>query len=307
MKKRIIFMGTPEMSADYLDLLIENDFKVIAVYTQPPKRSGRGMKITNSPVHDLALNNNIPINYPKDFNSEIDKKKFKKLNPDLVVIMAYGLLLPKEILNFPKFGCINIHVSLLPRWRGAAPIEHSIINGDKKTGITIFKLEETLDTGPIIAKKEINIPNHISKGDLTNKLNIIGKELLKESLPKLLEKKITLINQDHQLSTYANKIHTKDRKINFNNSVTKTYNFIRAFSPLPGAWFNYNNEKIKIIKCDMEKCDTSPSIIINKDFHLGCLNGKIIPRIIQRQGKKQMVIEDFLRGFKFKINQKLNV
>ena len=154
-RERIIFMGTPDIARIYLQSLVENQYNIIAVFTQPPRKQGRGMQIHNSPVHKLAVENNIPVFYPKNFANLDTINEFKKLNPDIVIVMGYGLLLPKPILKIPIYGCINIHVSLLPRWRGASPIEHAILCGDQTTGVSIFKLEEQLDTGPIIAVQKI--------------------------------------------------------------------------------------------------------------------------------------------------------
>ena len=304
--KKIIFMGTPEISTKYLEVLIKNNFNIIAVYTQPPRKSGRGMKITFTPVHKMALTNKIPIMCTENFNSYKDIAKFKKFKPDIVIVMGYGLLLPKKILDFPKFGCINIHVSLLPRWRGASPIEHALINGDKKTGVSIFKLEEKLDTGAILSNQEILIDSNINKEELTTKLNLIGINLLLKTLPDYFKNNLSPVNQDNTKATYAGKISNEMRKINFNDDVINVYNFIRAFSPNPAAWFNINNERIKILKCTMEVCDSSPNTILNDSFHLGCKGGKIIPKILQRAGKKPILIQDFLRGFDFLVNNKVN-
>ena len=161
--ERIIFMGTPEISKIYLKSLIHNKYNIIATYTQPPRKQGRGMKMRNSPVHIFSLENNIPAHHPLHFDSEANINEFKKLNPDIVIVMGYGILLPKSLLNIPFHGCINIHVSLLPRWRGASPIEHAILNGDKTTGVTIFQLDDKLDAGPIIAFHKIDIEQNISK------------------------------------------------------------------------------------------------------------------------------------------------
>ena len=161
-KERLVFMGTPDIAKIYLQALIDNQYDIIATYTQPPRKQGRGMKIQDSAIHTLSQQYNIPVYHPKNFSSLKVKKEFKELRSDIVVIMGYGVLLPQDILNIPVHGCINIHISLLPRWRGAAPIEYAILNGDEITGACIFKLEEKLDSGPIIATQEINIENHIS-------------------------------------------------------------------------------------------------------------------------------------------------
>ena len=305
-KKRIIFMGTPDIASVYLNSLIINNYNIIAVYSQPPRKKDRGLNIKVSSVQELALKNNLDIYNPVKFN-ENEINNFKKLKPDLVVVMAYGLLLPVEILNLPFFGCINIHVSLLPRWRGAAPIEYAIMNGDKETGITIFKLEEKLDSGPIISQSKIIIDDDITKQKLINKLNTIGIKLLLTSLPNMFTNKDIYEKQDEDLSTYANKITSLTTKIDFNKNVNEVFNKIKAFSPKPAAWFIYNNERIKIIEASIVLGDYSPSTIINNKFNIGCHGGKICPILIQREGKKPMMIENFLRGFNFNIGQKVNV
>ena len=305
-QERIIFMGTPEISKIYLQSLIEYKYNIIAAYTQPPRKKGRGMQIQNSPVHKLSLKHNIPVYHPNNFASLDTIDEFKKLNSDIAIVMGYGILLPKGIIEAPIHGSINIHVSLLPRWRGAAPIEHSLLNGDKITGVSIFQLKEKLDAGPIIANQKINIDANISKEDLTIQLNTMGTLLLNKILPDFFDKKIILQKQDESKATYAKKITSKHRKINFNNDVITIYNQIRSFAPKPSAWFVLNNERINIIKCSMKICDAEVSTIMNDQFHIGCRNGKIIPQIIQRQGKKPMEISEFLKGFTFKIGQKIN-
>jgi len=305
-QERIIFMGTPEISKVYLQSLIDHKYNVIATYTQPPRKQGRGMLMQKSPVHELSLEHNIPVYHPKNFASLESIDELKKLKPDLVVIMGYGLLLPKSILQIPLYGCINIHVSLLPRWRGAAPIEHAILNGDEKTGVSIFLLEEKLDAGPIIATQEININKNINKEDLTSELNILGTVLLINTLPDLLDNKISMQKQDEAYATYAKKITSELRRINFNNEVNTVYNQIRAFAPKPSAWFIVNNERFNIIKCLMKICEAEASTIMNRQFHIGCKNGIIIPEIIQREGKKSMKIGEFLKGFTFDVGQKVN-
>ena len=182
--KNIIFMGTPLIAANYLNSLINNKYNVVSVFTQPPKKRNRGMKVRSSPVHELANHNNIKVNFTTSLNEEAFDL-IKSYKPDLIIVMAYGLLIPTKILNFPQYGCINIHVSLLPRWRGASPIEHTLLNGDTETGITIIKLIEKLDAGPIIVQKKILVVENINKDDLSDKLTEIGSDLLIDILPKL--------------------------------------------------------------------------------------------------------------------------
>ena len=305
-KKRIVFMGTPEIAVNYLQALVENNFSIVAVYTQPPRKKGRGLKLNKSPIHIFAENFGIPTYDSTNFQLSEIIEKFKNLKPDLVVVMGYGVIIPKLILKIPKYGFINIHVSLLPRWRGAAPIEHAILNGDNKTGISIFQIEEKLDTGPILDFKEVEIKKNYNKAELSSELNINGTKLLIDLLPRLFKSNVKEIKQDSSQATYAKKITPELRKINFNQDVNSVYNHIRAFAPRPSAWFILNNSRISIIACSKEICKTNASSIINDKFHIGCTDGKIIPKIIQREGKKPMEIKEFLRGFKFKINQKVN-
>ena len=217
--KKIIFMGTPEIASFYLDSLIRNQYNIVAVCSQPPKKKDRGMKMKNSAVHELALLNNINVFTPSNLSDDTFKKNIEKIKPDLIIVMAYGLKLPTFILHLPSYGCINIHVSLLPRWRGAAPIEHALLNADKKTGVTIFKLVEKMDAGPIITNESLEISNHINKDELIKKLNVIGIKLLNSVLPNIFKKNIPYIDQDQKNITYAPKITTDMRKLDFNQTM----------------------------------------------------------------------------------------
>lgn len=305
-KKRIIFMGTPDVSKIYLESLINNKFNIVGVYTQPPSKKGRGMKITKSPVHNLASNNNIPVYNPINFDSQNTIKEFNSIKSDLVIVMGYGIILPSKILNIPKFGFINVHLSLLPRWKGASPIEHILLNGDKTAGISIFKIIEKLDSGPIIACQSINIDDKINKQELLSKLTEIGLKKLIDILPDYLDNKIKLTEQDEFSSTYAKKITVEMRKINFYDNASSISNQIRAFSPKPSAWFICNRERIKIIKSKIKFCNSQVSRIVNDKFHIGCNDGIIVPEILQRESKKPTSIEEFIRGYKFNIGQIIN-
>ena len=304
--KKIIFMGSPQIASEYLKVLLKNNLNVVGVYTQPPRPKGRGMNIQNSPVHNEALKQKIPVFHPENFKDNENIELFKELNPDLVIVMAYGILLPNQILNLPTFGCINIHLSLLPRWRGAAPVEHVLLNGEKKTGVTIFKLVDKLDAGPIISQVSILVDESLNKNELFKKLNNIGKELIIKILPDYFDNKIILKDQNEKGATYASKINSKMTQINFNENVKNVFNKIRAFSPKPGAWFLFNNERIKIISCKKTIEKSVPSKIINEHFHIGCNDGIIVPIVIQREGKKPMEINEFLRGFTFSVGQTIN-
>jgi len=304
---RIVFMGTPDIATSYLQCLVDNHFNIVGVYSQPPRRKDRGMTIKKSPVQILSEKNNIPSFTPSFLNNKDEFKRLKNLRSDIVIVMGYGILLPKFFLDCPVFGCINIHLSLLPKLRGAAPIEHALIIGEKETGVTIFKLTEKLDTGPILGSDKCFITDLMTKNELQNILNNLGKNLLLRILPKYLAKKLILKEQDDDQATYARKILSKDRKINFYENSKNVFNKIRSFEPRTGAWFVLNRERIKIISCIIESQKGEPSTILSKDFLIGCNDGSIKPLIIQREGKRPMNIKDFLMGFNFKVGEKLNI
>ena len=303
--KKIIFMGTPFIATEYLNILIENNFNITAVITQTPKKKSRGMKLIKTPVHILSIEKNIPVFHPEIFDIQTINQ-LRNLQPDLIIVMAYGKILPKKILDLPKYGCINIHVSILPRWRGAAPIEYSLMNGDSETGISIIKLVEKLDAGPIISQEKFNIPSSFNKLQLTNSLTNIGKQLLVNTIPKILNKEIILTDQDEKKATYASKITSQIRKINFNNSSQTIINHIRAHAPKPGAWFFLNNERIKIIEAKLGNGKGKNSTILNSNFEIGCNDGSIEPIVLQREGKNIVTKREFLRGFQININDVIN-
>ena len=303
--KKIIFMGTPLIAKEYLNTLIENNIQVEAVFTQPPKKQSRGMKLKKSPVHELAIKKNISVFHPTFFDDEIIKRIIK-IEPELIIVMAYGHILPKEILELPNNGCINIHLSILPRWRGAAPIEHCLMNGDQETGISIIKLVEELDAGPIIAQEKLNIPSNFNKLELSNHLTTIGKKLLIDTIPKILKNEIILKDQDKENITYASKITSKIRKINFNTSTKNIINLIKAHAPKPGAWFYLNNERIKIIDAKPGLAKGKISTILNNNFEIASNDGSVEPLILQREGKNIVTKDEFLRGFKLKVDTIIN-
>ncbi len=304
-KKKIIFMGTPEISTHYLNALLNTDFNILSVFSQPPKKQSRGMNLIESPIHKLSIQNNIKVFTPINFDIKT-VSIIRDFKPDLIVVMAYGKILPKSILQIPKYGCINVHVSALPRWRGAAPIEHALINGDNKTGVTIIKLVEELDAGPILSQRKIKIPDNFNKLQLSNTLTILGTKLLIDTIKNIFNDKISLVPQDESMATYANKIKPEDRKINFNNTADNIINLIRAHAPKPGVWFTHNNEKIKILDAKKSTNISKPSVINNHDFDIGCLDASIKLLIVQREGRKVVTIEEFLRGYKFKIGDAVN-
>jgi methionyl-tRNA formyltransferase len=303
--KKIIFMGTPDIAAQHLNVLFKKNLNIVGVFTQPPRKKNRGMRIEKSEVHQIAEKNNIEVFYPTSIDVTVIEK-VKSLEPDLIIVIAYGIILPSKFLNIPKYGCINIHVSLLPRWRGAAPIEHALLAGDEKTGISVISISPKLDAGDILMQESFAIDKDINSDDLTINLTNLGKKTLMETLPLLFENKLIRKKQDESKVTYANKFLSEDRKINFYNSTDDVFNHIRAHGPKPGSWFTYKGERIKIIKAKKINELGESSTILNKDFMIACKNGAILPEFIQREGKKVVSLDDFLRGFTFSIQDKLN-
>ena len=304
--KKIIFMGTPDIAAQHLQYLLDNSINIVGVFTQPPRKKNRGMNIEESPVHQIAKKNNLETFYP----SFIDGKAIEQINsldPDIIIVVAYGIILPSQLLDIPKFGCINIHVSLLPRWRGAAPIEHAMLAGDVKTGISVIKISPKLDAGDILHQESLNISADMYSDELTVALTNLGKQTMLRVLPKIFENKTLSKKQDLNKVTYAKKFTSIDRKINFNNSTNEVYNHIRAHGPKPGSWFVYRGERIKILRAVKKKDRGQQSTILNNKFMLACSDGSILPTLIQREGKKAVDVKDFIQGFAFTVNDKINV
>ena len=304
--KKIIFMGTPDIAAQHLQYLLDNSINIVGVFTQPPRKKNRGMNIEESPVHQIAKKNNLETFYP----SSIDGKAIEQINsldPDIIIVVAYGIILPSQLLDIPKFGCINIHVSLLPRWRGAAPIEHAMLAGDVKTGISVIKISPKLDAGDILHQESLNISADMYSDELTVALTNLGKQTMLRVLPKIFENKTLSKKQDLNKVTYAKKFTSVDRKINFNNSTNEVYNHIRAHGPKPGSWFVYRGERIKILRAVKKKDRGQQSTILNNKFMLACSDGSILPTLIQREGKKAVDVKDFIQGFAFTVNDKINV
>ena len=304
--KKIIFMCTPDIAAQHLSTLIENKLNIVGVFTQPPRKKNRGMLVEESEVHLIANKNNIEVFYPPTIDHTVIEK-VKSLKPDLIIVVAYGIILPSKFLNIPKYGCINIHVSLLPRWRGASPIEHALLAGDKKTGISVISISPKLDAGDILIQESFEIDKDIDSNDLTSNLTNLGKKTMMKTLPLLFENKLIGRKQDESKATYAHKFLSEDRKINFYNSADDVYNHIRAHGPKTGSWFTYKGERIKIIKAKKVHKKGESSTILNKEFIIACKDGAIHPVIIQREGKRAVSAGDFLRGFTFAIQDKLNV
>lgn len=298
---KIVFMGTPDFSVPVLEALAK-EHEVVCVYTQPAKEAGRGQKVVKTPVNVAADNLKLEVRTPKSLKNTEEQEKFAVLNADVAVVAAYGLILPKPILEaFPK-GCINVHASLLPRWRGAAPIQRAIEAGDDKSGVTIMQMAEGLDTGDMLLKGEVEITPEMTGGELHDALSQMGAKLIVETLRDL--EHIQPQKQDDALSCYAAKIDKAEAKLDFNLSAEVLERKIRAFNPYPATFFMYEGERFKVLKAEAldGASGRAPGSIIPNDTGLliECNLGMLLITEIQRQGKKAMTTEELLRGFSFK-------
>ena len=294
--KNVVFMGTPDFAVPILEMLIEKT-NVVLVVTQPDKEVGRKKELAYSPIKKVALENNIKVFQPNKIRLDYDT--LKKLDIDLIVTCAFGQILPKEVLDLPKYGSINVHASILPKYRGSAPIQRAIMNGDKTTGITIMYMDEGMDTGDIIKISEIPIENNDDVGTLHDKLSILGKNTLESTLESIFNKTNKRIKQGDNYSI-APKIKREDEHINFNDFGNNIINKIRALSPWPLANILIDNIEIKVIKARYKKCDVNVSgkiVEVNKNnLGISCLNGVIYLEKIKPMGKKEMDIKSYLNG-----------
>ncbi len=306
---KIIFMGSPDFAVPALEGIVRAGIdEVIAVYTQPPKPAGRGQKETKTPVHEIALKHSIPIYTPKNFKAESDVEAFENLAADIAVVAAYGLLLPRSILKAPKYGCINIHPSLLPRWRGAAPIHRTIMAGDTQTGVAIMQMDEGLDTGDVIVMQKVDVDPFETTKTLHDKLSKIGADILLKVIYEIRQNGSDICKQKQSVEgvTYANKITKDEAKINWNMKAKEISCLVRGLSPYPAASFEIEGEIIKIIACEFDENhllykELPNGTIVDDNMSIKCADGIIKPRIVKRAGKKEMPIEEMLKGFKIQI------
>jgi len=298
MSLKIVFMGTPEFSVPTLEALVNNNFEILSIYTQPPKKSNRGQKINISSIQKFSEKNNLPVRNPENLNNDKEYNFIKSLSADIAVVIAYGKLIPKNILKTTKHGFINIHASLLPKWRGAAPIQRAIINGDKKTGVSIMKIEEKLDSGPVLASKELALDQNATYGEIQKKLSVIGSDLLIESLKNIENGKAKFIDQIYSNSTYAKKIDKNETKINWRLDANKVIAYIHGLSPNPGAWFEYENERFKVLRANKSAASGNPGTLLDENLIIACKSDSIQILEIQRQGKNKQITKDFLMGKK---------
>ena len=305
MPYKIIFMGTPQFSVPVLETLAKSSYQIACVYTQPPKKSYRGQKLNSSPIQKSAENLKLTVRNPNILNTDKEFKFFRELNPDIVIVVAYGQLISKKFLEVSKKGFINIHASLLPKWRGAAPIQRAIMNLDKQTGVSIMRIEEELDSGPVMKRIKIDISSSDTSGLISEKLSKIGSENIVEALDEIFGKKSKFIKQDHNNSTYAKKIQKSEAKINWTENGHNIIGKINGLNPDPGAWFEYKNTRYKIWKASLFEKKGADGTILDNNFTIGCKDKSIKIIEIQKEGKNKLLLENFLLGINFKIGDKI--
>jgi methionyl-tRNA formyltransferase len=292
---RIVFMGTPAFAAVALKALVDAGHEVIAVYSQPPRPKGRGMETQKSPVHLLAEEQGIPVRTPASLRSTEEATAFAALQADVAVVAAYGLILPKAVLDAPSHGCLNIHASLLPRWRGAAPIQRAIMAGDARTGVTIMQMEAGLDTGPMLLKEELAIDAAMNAGALHDALAEIGARLIRQAVDRLPNLKP--VPQPADGVTYAAKITKEECRIDWRRSAVELDRHIRGLSPAPGAFTEINGERLTVLAADLAPGSGAPGTVVDDRLTIACGEGALRPTLVKRAGKRAMSAEEMRRGF----------
>ena len=289
---RIIFMGSPEFAVPSLEALVAAGHDVVAAYCQPPRPAGRGKGERRTAVHERAEALGIPVSTPKSLKSETAQSEFAGHDADLAVVAAYGLILPKPILDAPRGGCINVHASLLPRWRGAAPIQRAILAGDAVSGVTIMRMDEGLDTGPMLLKRELDIRGK-NTGQVTEELAKLGADTLIDWLANPTAGD----PQPDDGATYANKVDKAEARIDWSRTAEAIERQVRAFAPAPGAWFEANGERIKLLDAECVDGAGEPGEVVGGPLVIACGEDALHCRMLQRAGKSAMAVEDLLRGF----------
>ena len=300
-------MGTSYFGVPILKSLYQNGYPISLVYTQPATKSNRGQKFNKSPINIISETLNLEVRTPINLKNNSEEEDFlKKIKPDLCIVVAYGQIIPKNLLEIPKYGFLNIHASLLPKLRGAAPIQRSIINLDYETGISLMRLNEKLDEGPICSQYKLKITKKMNSEELSESLANLASQKIIDDLDNIYEGNIKFEDQDHSKATYANKIKKSEGKINWNESGDKIIGKINGLYPFPGAWFIFKGERYKILKAELTSTKGSAGLILNDNFEIGCGENSIRVLEIQREGKKIQKISDFILGTQIKKGTKIN-
>jgi methionyl-tRNA formyltransferase len=294
-------MGTPDFAVPPLSEIVAAGHDVLAIYTQPPRPAGRGMVARKSAVHNFAEEAGIPVHTPKSLKTADVQNAFYALDADVAVVAAYGLILPRAILDAPHHGCLNIHASLLPRWRGAAPIQRAIMAGDRQTGVAIMQMDEGLDTGPICTGERITIGPDMTAGELHDELSLLGAKLIAQTLERLGQGPISCRPQPNEGVTYAAKITKEEEHIDWTRPAAEIHDQIRALSPSPGAWFEAllsgRRERIKVLRSVVVAARGEPGVLMDSQLTVACGHQAVRFTRVQRAGKKPMLGAEFLRGF----------
>ncbi len=306
MSLRIIFMGTPDFAVPCLSELIGAGRAVAAVYTQPPRAAGRGQQKRLSPVHVFAQDAGLPVETPANLKSAEEQEKFASLNADVAVVVAHGLILPKTILDAPQLGCLNLHASLLPRWRGAAPIQRAILTGDTETGVMVMRMDEGLDTGPVCLVERVSIGADETAGELHDTLARIGADLMVRALAAQTRGSLDCKPQRQEGVSYASKIEKSEARIDWTRPARDVHNHIRGLSPFPGAWFELEArgkaERVKVLRSSVGEGEGAPGETLDDQLTIACGSGAVRLTHLQRAGKKPMTADEFQRGVEIRRN-----
>jgi len=307
MLKKIVFMGTPNFAVAILKSLYQNGYSLSTVYTQPPKKSNRGQKINKSPVQKISEVLNLELRMPKTLkNNKEEFEYLKKLNADIAIVVAYGQIIPDDILSLTKKGFINIHASSLPKWRGAAPIQRAIMNLDKETGISIMKINKELDSGPICNTYKLSISKEDNTETILEKLSSLASEKILDNIDDILDEKALFKEQNHNEATYANKILKSEGKIDWKSSAESIIGKINGLYPNPGAWFIFNSERYKVLEAKINSAVGDFGIVLDDYLEVGCGNKSIKILSIQREGKRPQNVNEFMLGSQIKKGSNLN-
>ena len=299
-------MGTPMFAVPILKSLYQNGCNISCVYTQPPQKSKRGQKINKSPIQGISETLNLEYRTPPVLNNEEEYNFLNSLDADLAIVVAYGQIIPKKFLSLTKTGFINIHASLLPKWRGAAPIQRSIMNLDQETGISIMRIAEKLDTGPVCNNYKIQLNENLNALEISEKLSNLAAEKILDNVDDILEDKVNFVEQDHSNATYASKIQKIEGQINWDENAEKIIGKINGLYPSPGAFFNFNGERYKILKAQIGRAQGNPGSVLSDNLEIACGNNQsIIVKEIQRQGKRPQNIGEFILGSQIKKGSKI--
>ncbi len=303
-KLKIGFMGTPSFAVPILNSLIKDNYHIEFVYTQSGRPAGRGLRKKNSEIYDVAKTNNINIRVPEKLDhEEINFISNKEI--DIIIVAAYGLILPERILKIPKYGCLNVHASLLPKWRGAAPIQRSIMAGDKKTGISYMLMDKGLDTGPVILQKETDIGENDNFLKVHDSLSLIASQTISETILQFIEGKLATKEQNDDIASYADKIEKHETKIDWNLTAKEIRNLIYSLSPLPGAWtITKEGKRLKILSASIEEAKGEIAVLGENQI-LGCGQSSLKIKEVKPEGKKIMLFDDYLRGKNFSLGEKI--